>query len=250
MTKIRLMGSAIALAAFVASGPAAAQLSTAISTSQQTAQDTARSQGRIDDLDDETARLLQDFRAEQKQLDQLVRYNESLRKQIEGQEEEIVAVGVQIESISGLQRSVTPLMEDMLASFEAFVAADAPFLSEERAKRVARLRGNLEDPNLSAAQKYRGIIEGYQVENEFGRTVGVDDEVIDGKQVEVLRIGRVTVIYKAKDDSELKIFNRESGQWEDLPGSYLDDVRLAIRMAKEQIPPNLLPIPVIVPAGQ
>ena len=251
MTKLRLLGSAAAAAALLVSGPAFAQLSTAISTSQQAASETAQSQSRIDQLDDETARLLQDYRAELKQLEQLQRYNVSLRNQIESQEEEIVALSEQIDAISGLQRSVAPLMEDMLQSLEAFVSADIPFLNDERQARIGRLNAAMSNPSLSPAQRYRLIVEAYEIENEYGRTIeAYEDEIsVDGedKKVDVLRIGRVTVIYKTKDDSELRIYDRNARAWVDLDRSFLPDVKTGLRMAKEQIPPNLLGIPVGAP---
>ena len=255
MTKIRLLGSAIAVAAFATAAPATAQLQSAISASQQTAADTAQSQARIDQLDDETARLLQDYRAELKQLDQLKRYNESLRKQVTSQDEEISSLSLQIDAISGLQRSVIPLMEDMLVSLEQFVAADTPFLEDERSRRVARLQASMANASLSPAQKYRLLVEAFQIENEYGRTIEAYPEVltIDGaeKEVEILRIGRAILIYKTQDDSELKYFDRTTGEWTDLDkGAYLADVRIALRMAKEQIPPNLIFVPVTAPTAE
>jgi len=248
--KIRLLGTAVAAASLAMVAPAAAQLSTAISTSQQTASETAQSQARINQLDDETAQLLQDYKAALKQLEQLERYNSTLRTQIASQEAEVEELTVQIAAISGLQRTVAPLMEDMVASLAAFVEADAPFLVSDRANRVARAQAALTNPERSPAQRYRQIIEAFQIENEFGRTIEAYESEIDGKLVDVLRIGRVALVYKTKDDSELKIYDRTSGGWIDLPQSYLADVKVGMRMANEQIPPNLLPIPVITPSAQ
>ncbi|MEL6365711.1 MAG: DUF3450 domain-containing protein [Pseudomonadota bacterium] len=253
MTKFRLLGSAVAAAALVAGGPAYAQLSSAISTSQQAASETAQSQDRINDLDDETARLLQDYRAELKQLEQLQRYNASLRRQIDSQEVEIVELSEQIDAISGLQRSVAPLMEDMLASLEQFVAADIPFLADERTARIGRLNAAMSNPSLSPAQRYRLIVEAYEIENEYGRTIeAYEDEFEVGGELnkfDVLRIGRVSVIRKTADDGIVQIYSRTDRAWVDLDRSLLPDVKIGFRMAKEQIPPNLLGIPVTAPTS-
>jgi hypothetical protein len=107
------------------------------------------------------------------------------------------------------------------------------------------------DPNLSAAQRYRLIVEAYQIENEYGRTVGwYEGSVDDGGTLrtgEFLRIGRVALMFKTADDSVLKIWDKDQKAWVNLAKSYLPDVRLGLRMAKEQTSPDLLPVPVKAP---
>lgn len=241
-----------AAALAVASGaPASAQFSSAIDESQATANEAKASQQRIDQLDDQTAAALNDYRANLKQLDAARRYNASLERQIDAQLRQIERLGTDLENVSGLQRAVTPLMEDMLATLGQLVDADLPFDLDVRRERVARLNRVMGDPNVSAAQRYRLIVEAYQIENEYGRTIGFTEGAIvdDGKERtgEFLRVGRVALIFKTTDDSVMKIWDKDQNGWVNLSGSYLPDVRNGLRMAKEQAAPSLLPVPVKPP---
>lgn len=250
MKSVSMFVSAAALVAALGA-PAYAQFSPALDTSRQTANEAKASQQRIDQLDDQTAALLNDYRANLKQLEAARRYNESLVRNIEGQERAIARIKVDIENVAGLQRAVTPLMEDMLDRLAQIVEADVPFNLEERRERVERLEGVMADPDVSVAQRYRLIVEAYQIENEYGRTIGTYSGSIDdnGEQRagEFLRVGRLALIFKTGDDSVLKIWDTDARGWVDLPKSYLPDVRLGLRMAKEQTAPALLPVPVKAP---
>ncbi|MEM8935382.1 MAG: DUF3450 domain-containing protein [Pseudomonadota bacterium] len=249
--RVGILGSA-AIALAVAASPAAAQFSSALDISERTQRDTAASQQRIDDLDDQTSVLLNDYRANLKQLEAARRYNASLNRNIESQEREMERLRIDIENVEGLQRAMLPLMESMVARFSQLVAADLPFLEGERASRADRLVALLDDAGMSAAQKYRLIVEAYQIENEYGRTIGFNEGVIiddEGQELtgEFLRVGRIALIFKTPDDSVLRIYDENAGGFVDLNRSYLPDVKFGLRMAKEQTAPDIFFVPVKAP---
>lgn len=253
MKKAAILGSAAIMLA-VLGAPAQAQFSTALGVSEQTAKETEASQARIDQLDDQTAVLLNDYRANLKQLEAARRYNASLTRNIEAQEAEIERLRADIDNVEGLQRATQPLMEDMVAGFEQLVNADLPFLVEERGARVARLNALLDNPSQSAAQKYRLIVEAYQIENEYGRTIGAyEGSIGSGEEAltgEFLRIGRIALIFKTPDDSVLRIYDKSQGDFVNLSkGDYLQDVKFGLRMAKEQTAPDVFFVPVKPPAA-
>ncbi len=252
MKRVAILGSAAMMLAVV-TAPAQAQFSTALDVSERTARDTATSQQRIDQLDDQTQQLLNEYRANLKQLESLRRYNASLTRNIESQGREIARLREDIDNVEGLQRAMQPLMEDMVGRFGELVSADIPFSIEERAARAARLEGLLDNPSTSAAQKYRLIVEAYQIENEYGRTIGfyegsidADGETLTG---EFLRIGRIALIFKTPDDSVMRIWDKDTRGWENLNRSYLQDVKYALRMAKEQTAPDIFFAPVKPPVA-
>lgn len=234
-------------------GPLQSQgLKAVVQTSQQTVDEGAASQKRVDQLDAQTQSLVNDYRANLKQLEQLQRYNASQRRQIDAQEREMVSLNADIDSISGLQRSVQPLTEDMLAGLQKLVTGDLPFQQGERRERVERLKRLMDDPSQSNAQRYRLIIEAYQIENEYGRTIEAyrGDIEVDGtkyQNAEFLRIGRLSLVFKTDDDSTLKIFDPKAGAWIDLDDNFLPHVRIGLRMAKELVAPDLLTVPVPAP---
>ena len=248
--QVAFMGTAIALVAS-ATAPAAAQFSAAIDVSKQTVAEAKASQQRIDSLDEETSRLLVDYRANLKQYELLSRFNQSRAVEVERQSTQIENLQLDVDNIENIQRAMLPLMEEMLTTLEEFIAADMPFLERERADRIARLRNVMTDSNTSEAQRYRLIIEAYQIENEYGRTIEAYDGTVatdSGElSVEFLRIGRIALIYKTADDSVLRIYDRDANTFVDLDNKYMSDVKLGLRMAKEQTAPALLGVPVPAP---
>ncbi|MGE0408659.1 MAG: DUF3450 domain-containing protein [Amphiplicatus sp.] len=250
MKRAAIFGS-VAAAVAILGAPAQAQFSSALDESQATANEAKASQQRIDQLDDQTAALLNDYRANLKQLEAARRYNASLQRNIEAQSRQIARLSADIENVGVLQRAMLPLMEDMLAALEQLVAADLPFDLGARTERVQRLKSAMENPEVSAAQRYRLIVEAYQIENELGRTIGFYEGSINDNGVELtgefLRVGRIALVFKTPDDSVLKIWDQGAGGWTNLNKSYLPDIKLGFRMAKEQTAPDLLPVPVKPP---
>ncbi|MEM6649392.1 MAG: DUF3450 domain-containing protein [Pseudomonadota bacterium] len=255
MKKIAFMGS-VALLALGGMSPAQAQFSAAINESQAAANEGKRSQQRIDNLDDAVGELLGEYSANLRQRDVSLRYNAGRAREIENQLVQIEQLQQDVENIEGLQRAILPLLEEMLGRLEQFIAADTPFLLKERNDRLTRLRSVMSDSTQTPASRYGLIMEAYQIENEYGRTIESYSDVVDngGEDIVVdfLRIGRLALIYKNSDDTILRIYNPEAGQFEDLDMKYLSEVRRGIRMANEQVPPDLLQIPVRAPqtAGQ
>ncbi len=252
MKRVAIIGSALAMAV-VLGAPASAQFKSSLNESRATADEAARSQQNVNQLDDQTSVLVNDYRANLKQLEAALRYNESLTKQVAAQERRIERIQQDIENVSGLQRAVYPLMEDMAGTFKQIVEADVPFDIVSRLQRADARIENLDKPEneVSVAQKYRLLVEAYQIEMEFGRTIGQYEGAItvDGEELtgEFLRVGRVALIFKTPDDSVLKIWNNSTRSWENLAKSYLPDVKLGIRIALEQTAPVLMPIPVPAP---
>lgn len=250
MKSSAILGSAAAALA-VLCAPAQAQFRSALQESDATARETAAAQQQIDQLDDQTAGLLNDYRANLKQLEAARRYNASLSRNIEAQERQITRLREDIENVEGLQRAMQPLMEDMVARFGELVEADLPFEPAERAARVARLEGLLSNPEMSAAQRYRLIVEAYQIEGEYGRTIGSYEGTVNfnGSELagEFLRVGRIALMFKTPDDSTLLVYDPAVGDWTNLNRSYLQDVKYTLRMAKEQTAPDIVFVPVKPP---
>src|SRR4029079_17177747 len=96
--------------------------------------------------------------------------------------------------------------ERMIQTLEEFVALDIPFLPEERAKRIATLKKVLASGDISISEKYRRVLEAYQIEMEYGRTLdaytGTLSEGASARTVQFIRLGRVSLIYQTLDGAE------------------------------------------------
>ncbi len=79
-----------------------------------------------------------------------------------------------------------------------FIAADVPFLPLERADRLAALQELMPRADVSMAEKYRRILEAYQIESDYGYTLeawrGELGEGSEQRSVEFLRLGRVMLL--------------------------------------------------------
>ncbi len=219
----------------------------------QTAQaEGVTAQERINTLDDETADLESEYKAVLQQLDTLRVYNKQLSDLIDAQDAEIIVVQRDIDRVTTIDREVVPLMLRMVDGLADFVELDVPFLIEERRSRVKNLQALMQRADASPAEKFRRVLEAYQIENEYGRTIeGVRGTVntTDGRQltVDFLRVGRVALFYKTLDDAELARWNQKNRTWEAIDTSFISSVKKALSVAREQAAPDLLILPIDAP---
>ena len=159
----------------------------------------------------------------------------------------MVSIRQQIEDVTTIDRTIIPHMFRMIDGREAFVNLDTPFLIDERKARVARLRALMDRSDANPAEKYRKILEAFEIENEYGRTIEAyeGDLEVEGvnRTVNFLRLGRVTWLYQTLDGDESAVWSREQNGWVDLDGDFDSEIRANIRIAKEQAAPNLLIVP-------
>ncbi|MEX1033791.1 MAG: DUF3450 domain-containing protein [Cellvibrionaceae bacterium] len=210
------------------------------------------SQQRIDQVDDERAELVGEYRGAVRQQEDLVKYNNQLRSVVESQEKEAASFNEQLQRVSHLESDIVPLMSDMLDALEKFIALDAPFLPRERRNRVAKLR-ELFGSDVSSPEKYQRILEAYQIENDYGRTIEsydapLPDNAAGGEQVvSFLKVGRAVFLYQTLDGKNSFYWRPEERQWLPLEQRFNQPVRRGIQMAREQIPSDLLLLPVLMP---
>lgn len=211
------------------------------------------SQRRIDELDDRTRTMFDEYRSVLRETEGLRRYNQQLQALIESQLREMRGIDEQLARIESTHRDIYPHMRDMLTTLERFVALDLPFLPDERQARLATLAEIMDRADVTAAEKYRRLIEAYGIEVDYGRTLEAyqGEQQVDGERrtVEFLRIGRVALLYRTLDEAE-------SGYWDQAAGGWVEDGRYAgaigdgLRLARRQAAPELLVVPVPAPLAQ
>jgi hypothetical protein len=214
--------------------------------------DAARSsQARIDGVVDETRALARQYSAITKEVDGLEVYNALLQKQIDSQSQEIADLNRSIDQVSVIERQVTPLMMRMVESLEQFVELDVPFLLEERRNRVAFLATLLERSDVTVAEKFRRVLEAYEIENDYGRNIEAYKgslEVAGGsREVDFLRIGRTALLYQTVDAEIFGMWDQAKREWVPLPAEYRNQIKNGIRIARKQVAPDLLLLPVAAP---
>ena len=205
---------------------------------------------KIDGITDQIDSKLQQFKTLNKEIEGLEVYNNQLRKQIANQEQEMADLNAAIDEVSVIERQITPLMIRMIDGLEQFVQLDVPFLPKERAERIASLKSMMDRADVAASEKFRRVMEAYQVEMDYGRTMeaytGIHEINGQERDVEFLRLGRTALIYQTRDAGTQGVWNKQTRQWEELDSSYRTQVTKALRMAKKQLAPDLLMLPVAI----
>jgi hypothetical protein len=209
------------------------------------------SQKLIDEISTETEALFSRYTNALRQLESIGVYNRQMADLVASQDLEIVSLAGQLDRIDVVGRSVTPLMLRMIAALEAFVELDVPFLEKERAERLAGLHELMARADVTNAEKYRRIMEAYQIENEYGRTIEAYRGTIDRGDREItvyfLRFGRIALVYQTLDEAEAGVWNAETQSWDPLDSSYRTPMRQAIRIARKQAAPDLIELPLPAP---
>ena len=206
-----------------------------------------QSQERINTVVERTRSLEDQYRAINKEIDGLKVYNRLMRAQVEGQSAVLEDIGLSMEQVDVINRQIFPLMERMIDGLYQSVRVDVPFLMNERTERVDNLKDIMSRSDVSVAEKFRKVMEAYQIENDYGSTIEHYKQslTIDGatRAFNMLRIGRIGLYFQSDD-------TRITGRWDVTEKSWVVDnsarneVRKGLRVARQLIAPELINVPV------
>ena len=209
------------------------------------------SQARVDKLTDQRLAALDEYKSVMKIVDGLRVYNSQLEKQIAAQGAKLDELEASIKDATVIKRQITPLMHRMYDGLAQFVKLDSPFHSSEREERLRFIRDALDNPDIPDSEKFRQVLEGYQVESEYGRKIDSYSDTINinGSEVNVnvLRIGRVALVAQTKDEKVTLAWDNEARAWVELPASYRNAIRQGIRIARKQATVDILMMPIEAP---
>ena len=228
----------------------AASLNQLLDIKQQENGESRQTQQRVEEIDDQKQRLIEHYRQQALELDRVERANQSLAKMVAGQTKIQDEFAVKVARIDATQRHITPMMADMVDALEQFVRLDLPFLAEERALRAEALRQILEDPSVNQSTRYARILDAYQIESDYGRSL----EAYQGKitlensvrTVTLLRVGRIGLYYLSLDGTQAGHWEGKSKQWRSLPTSQLSSLKKGVLIAQKRATQDLLNLPVTV----
>jgi len=206
-----------------------------------------QSQERINNVVEGTRSLEDQYRAINKEIDGLKVYNRLMRAQVEGQQATLEDISLSMDQVDVINRQVFPLMERMIDGLEQSISLDIPFLMEERTKRIEDLKTIMERSDVTVAEKFRKVMEAYQIENDYGTSSEYYTEslTIDGatRSFNILRIGRIGLYFQSDDTKITGMWNNED-RTRVTANSARNEVRKGLRMARQLIAPELIIIPV------
>jgi hypothetical protein len=223
-----------------------AKVNAVISEQVKTEEAARASQKRVEQLDEEATKMLADYRQMLAETTSLKSYNDQLAMQVKSQDEQVADMTHQLTTIETTSREVLPMMEKMLATLDQFVKLDVPFLMDERSNRVAQLKDMMTRADVSTSEKYRRIVEAYQIEMEYGRTIEAYQGKVGEKTVDFLRAGRVSLMYQTLDGKETGYWDANEKAWK-LDSNYQGVLAYGLRVAKKQAAPDFINMAVPAP---
>ncbi|MGQ0622668.1 MAG: DUF3450 domain-containing protein [Panacagrimonas sp.] len=206
------------------------------------------SQEKISKLDEEADGIVSEYRQLLAEAQSLKVYNEQLGIQVKAQDDELATMSTQLSQIETTSREVLPMMVRMLDTLEQFVKLDVPFLVGERTDRIATLKEMMAAADVSLSEKYRRILEAYQIETEYGRTIEAYEDKVGEKTAELLRVGRVALMYQTLDGAETGYWDADGKKWV-ADNGYHESVKSGLKIARKQAAPDLLVVPIAAPKG-
>lgn len=251
--KTRVLSAVAAIGLFGAAGTASADtLGDILQTGVDTQKVAQASQQKIDKTVDQTNDLVAKYKAVLKEIDGLKVYNQQLEKQVNNQKREMSELQDSIEGVTEVERQITPLMVRMVDALEQFVALDIPFQVEVRQAGIKRLRDLMDRSDVSTSEKFRNVLDAYQIESAYGRTFEAYEGTIDidgqAQNVDFLQVGRIALLYQSRDGGSSGAWNNETRSWEKVSDSYRNAITQGLRVARKQAAADqLLTLPISAP---
>jgi septal ring factor EnvC (AmiA/AmiB activator) len=209
------------------------------------------SQKKIEQLDDESRKMLEEYRQLTQQLERVTLANEDMQSKLDRQAGEIERINQELEEIDRMRSEIDPLMSQMLDTLGQLVERDTPFLAQERQARVKALEAAYENRTGEISERFRQLLEAYQIEADYGRNIEAYQAQLDQlngtqKMVDFLRLGRVALFYQTLDGKAGGVWDNQKRSWVRLDAKYMAELTRAIRIARKQLPPDLMVLPLVI----
>ena len=233
-----LLGSALVLSD---------QIQPLLDVAEERADQEQVSQTKIDSMDDDTSLIVNEYITVSKQIEGLRVYNAQMRKQIDRQEERLKEIDKTMKEAQVMQRQIPPFTRRMLAGIEKSIELDMPFHLAERKERIAFAKAAIDNPTVSSAEGLRQVLETFNVEMEYGRKLDNYKDTIDiegqPREVNVLRVGRLSLVYQSSDGSLTGAWDNKEREWVELDNSYRNPTKKGLRIANRLATVSMLELP-------
>ncbi|WP_394150821.1 DUF3450 domain-containing protein [Vibrio maritimus] len=213
----------------------------------QTITQSAQSQARINKSSDKAFELKSDIAMLEQEVANLEVYERHLKAVVGNQEEEMASINVQLEQISDTRQGVVPLMYKMLEGLEQHISSDKPIRLDVRLARLEELKALMPQADVSDAEKYRRILEAYQIEMDYGIKLGSYRSLINvGSEIEAeqLYLGRLSLVARSLDRNQYWTWDSNQNSWVVVDAALAPQIDKAFAIANKQASPALIELPV------
>jgi hypothetical protein len=237
----------------ISSVTSANDLNTARNVEAQTISQSAQSQARINQSSDKAFELKSDIAMLELEVANLEVYEHHLKDVVNNQEQEMASIDVQLEQISDTRQGVVPLMYQMLEGLEQHITSDKPIRQQARLTRLEELKALMPQADVSDAEKYRRILEAYQIEMDYGIKLGsyrslihVSNETNVGREIEAeqLYLGRLSLVARSLDRNQYWTWDSHQNSWVAVDAALTPQIDKAFAIANKQASPALIELPV------
>ncbi|MFC5076640.1 hypothetical protein VTH8203_00212 [Vibrio thalassae] len=207
----------------------------------------AQSQTRINKSSDKAFELKSDIAMLEQEVANLEVYEKHLQAVVANQEEEMTSIETQLHQINATRKGVVPLMYQMLAGLEEQIKQDKPIRIETRLARLDELKSLMPQADVSDAEKYRRILEAYQIEMDYGLKLGSYRSLINvGSDIEAeqLYLGRLALVARSLDRHQYWSWDINQKRWVAVDSTLAPQIDKAFAIANKQASPSLLELPI------
>ncbi|MFA0440198.1 hypothetical protein BCU70_09125 [Vibrio sp. 10N.286.49.C2] len=222
-------------------------LNTARNVEAQTITQGTQSQKRINTSSDKAFELSSEIAALEQEIANLEVYERHLQSVVDNQQQELTSINTQLVQISDTRQGVVPLMYKMLSGLETHIQQDKPIRIDARLARLEELKSLMPQADVSDAEKYRRILEAYQIEMDYGIKLGSYRSRInvgDGIEAEQLYLGRLSLVARSLDRNQYWSWDNRQRTWVSTDASLASHIDQAFAIANKQASPSLMTLPV------
>ncbi len=196
----------------------------------------------------EQEKLLAEIRDKKNTLRWLVHQRKKHDIYIEKQEKAILELQRRQEEFKRIRMNMEPFLDEVVVRTESFIANDLNFLTKERKSRIEFIKNSLNNYHISLSEKLRRVLEMLQVEAEYGRSLEKTEAgiILNGvsRQVNLLRLGRLSLFYQTLDGQKIGYWDSSSNDWRELPGKYKHEISKAMEIADRRRAVDIVNLPV------
>ncbi|CZF83172.1 hypothetical protein GCE9029_03676 [Grimontia celer] len=216
----------------------------------QTVKAAAVSQHRINVSDEQAQSTKAEIERLQREIENLTLYRNHLKSLVENQEQEQASLNQQLTDIAQTRQGIVPLMYRMIDDLDIWVNQDLPIKPEQRQSRVDGLKTLMTRADVADAEKFRRILEAYQIELDYGAKLGVYQETLTlenvDREVDVLHLGRLSLVAKSLNGDAFWFYDQSAAKWLPVDKRAHEAIQQAFDVANKKQPPTLMSLPLSI----
>jgi hypothetical protein len=196
----------------------------------------------------EQAQLAQQIKLLQQQSERLNLQSQRLERALKLEDERIAEQQRRLIETERVRDGLLEWLLEVCQTLEHSTQQGLPFLAAEREQRIASLHEVLADTGIPMQEQFRRVFEALLIEAEYAYSNEVyrGDICLAGEtvQVDLLRIGRLALLYRTLDRQSVGLYDLASGDFTPLSDDYLADIERAFTVVRREAVAEMTLLPI------